>query len=129
MSRLPDLERVLFDAAEQMAAQAAGVRAATQDRRRRSTRLLAALVSLVVGGGAVAAATGLLDGGDPVPPAAGSDPELREDAVQVCADRAVRDEELLADLAVGRPLAARWAIWSSCAVSWSRASRRAASVG
>jgi hypothetical protein len=36
--------------------------------------------------------------------AAGGDAELGEHPVQVVADRPVRDEQLLADLAVGQPL-------------------------
>jgi hypothetical protein len=76
MSRLPDLERALFDAALRIDAQAAAAPPATWARRRgrRSTPLLAALASLVVAGGAIAAATGLLDSGDPVPPAPGTSP-------------------------------------------------------
>jgi hypothetical protein len=77
MSRLPDLERALFDAAERMDAQAADLPTVAHDRRharrwrRRGTPLLVGLATLVVAGGAVAAAIGLLDNGDPVPPAPG----------------------------------------------------------
>lgn len=72
MSRLPDLERLLLAAAERIDAQAA---TAAPDRQRvrrwrhRGTPLLVGLVALAVAGGAIAAATGLLDSGDPVPPA------------------------------------------------------------
>jgi hypothetical protein len=78
MSRLPDLERALFDAAARLDAQATGNATASEERRharrwrRRGTPLLAGLVSLLVAGAAVAAVTGLLDSGDPVPHAAGS---------------------------------------------------------
>jgi hypothetical protein len=77
MSRLPNLERALFDAARRMDGQSADVPAGSQDRRharrwrRRGTPLLVGLASLVVAGGAVAAAIGLLDSGDPVPSAQG----------------------------------------------------------
>lgn len=78
MSRLPDLERALFDAAARLDAQAMGQAAKPQARRharrwrRRGTPLLAGLAGLLVAGGAVAAATGLLDRGDPVPVVTGS---------------------------------------------------------
>ena len=45
------------------------------------------------------------------------DAELREDPVEVRADRPMGEEELLADFLVARPLAAMWAIWSSCGES------------
>jgi hypothetical protein len=66
MSRLPELERELFDAAERLEAPRHARR-----WRRRGAPLLVALGSLVVVGGAVAAATGLLATGDPVPPERG----------------------------------------------------------
>lgn len=75
MSRLPDLERALFDAAARLEAPTAGVPAASDDRRharrwrRRSTPLLAGLATLLLAGGALAAATGLLKSGDRVPDA------------------------------------------------------------
>jgi len=78
MSRLPDLERALFDAAARLDAQAVDNATAPDERRharrwrRRSAPLLAGLVSLLVAAGAVAAVTGLLDDGDPVPHASGS---------------------------------------------------------
>jgi hypothetical protein len=76
MSRLPDLERALFEAATRIDARPADVASATKirrlGRRWRRTPLLAGLASLVVAGGALAAATGLLSNGDPVPAAPGS---------------------------------------------------------
>jgi hypothetical protein len=75
MTRLPELERVLFDAAARLDSQAAGSAAASDDRRharrwrRRSTPLLAGLATLALAGGALAAATRLLDSGDRVPDA------------------------------------------------------------
>jgi hypothetical protein len=75
MTRLPDLERVLFDAAARLDAQAAGSAAASEERRharrwrRRGTPLLAGLATLALAGGALAAATGLLDSGDRIPDA------------------------------------------------------------
>src|SRR4051812_37754009 len=66
MSRLPELERELFDAAERLEAPRHARR-----WRRRGAPVLVALGSLVVVGGAVAAATGLLATGDPVPPQRG----------------------------------------------------------
>ena len=75
MSRLPDLERALIDAATRLQAQASGTRAASDERRharrwrRRGTPLLAGVATLVLAGGALAAATGLLDTGDRVPDA------------------------------------------------------------
>jgi len=73
MTRLPDLERALFEAAERIDAQAALSTAVRGDRRhgrrwrRRSTPLLALVAGLVVTGAAVAAAVGVLDNGTPVP--------------------------------------------------------------
>jgi hypothetical protein len=75
MSRLPDLERALVDAAARLDEQASRPPAARQDPRharrwrRRSTRLLAAAATLLLAGGALAAATGLLSPGDRVPDA------------------------------------------------------------
>jgi hypothetical protein len=66
MSRLPSLERALFEAAERMDAQAPASPA--RRRRWRSTPLLAGLASLVIAGAALATATGLLDDGARVPP-------------------------------------------------------------
>lgn len=73
MSRLPDLERALLDAATRLDAQASGSASLPRELarrrrwRRRGTPLLVALASLLVAGGAVAAVTGLLDHGDAVP--------------------------------------------------------------
>lgn len=72
MSRLPNLERALLDAAERLdAAQPQPTSPREQHHRRRwprrGTPLLAGLVSLILAGAAVAAATGLLAQGDPVP--------------------------------------------------------------
>jgi hypothetical protein len=71
MSRLPDLERALFDAAARLDAPPATAPRPRHARRwhRRGMPLLAGLASLLVAGGAVAAVTGLLDTGDPVPSA------------------------------------------------------------
>lgn len=75
MSRLPDLERALFDAAVRLEEEASRPPAAREDPRharrwrRRSTPLLAAAAALLLAGGAVAAATGLLSTGDRVPDA------------------------------------------------------------
>ncbi len=75
MSRLPDLERALFDAAARLEEQASRPPAAREDPRharrwrRRSTPLLAAAATLLLAGGALAAATGLLSTGDRVPDA------------------------------------------------------------
>ncbi|MEA2221488.1 MAG: hypothetical protein QOJ35_4114 [Solirubrobacteraceae bacterium] len=75
MSRLPDLERALFDAAARLEARASGIPEASDERRlarrwrRRSTPLLAGLATLLLAGGALAAATGLLKSGDRVPDA------------------------------------------------------------
>jgi hypothetical protein len=75
MSRLPDLERALFDAAARLEEQASRPPAERQDPRharrwrRRSTPLLAAAATLLLAGGALAAATGLLSTGDRVPDA------------------------------------------------------------
>lgn len=80
MSRLPELERLLLDAARRIESQAVVVRPTIQDRgrrrlwKRRSTPLLAGLASLVIASAAVAAATALLDTGEPVPRAASSSP-------------------------------------------------------
>jgi hypothetical protein len=76
MSRLPDLERSLFDAARRLEAEADGAGGTAPRRgrwRRRGTPLLAT-AALVVAGGAVAAAavSGLLQSGDPVPADANS---------------------------------------------------------
>lgn len=74
MSRLPQLERALLDAAERLDRSEA---APTPDRgddrrharrwRRRSTPLLAGIASLLVAGAAIAAVSGLLGSGAPVP--------------------------------------------------------------
>lgn len=69
MSRLPDLERALVEAAERLEAPE---RRHARRWRRRGTPLLAGLATLVIAGGALAAATGLLDSGEPVPPAPAS---------------------------------------------------------
>jgi hypothetical protein len=75
MSRLPDLERALFDAAARLEDQASRPPAARENARharrwrRRSTPLLAAAAALLLAGGALAAATGLLSTGDRVPDA------------------------------------------------------------
>jgi hypothetical protein len=70
MTRLPELERVLFDAAERIEPPVPAPR--TRRWHRRSTLLLAVLASLGIAAGAVAAATTLLDDGAPVPPASHS---------------------------------------------------------
>lgn len=64
MSRLPDLERALLDAATRLDADVAEDR--RHIRRWRRAPLLAAVGSLFVAGAAIAV-TGLLDSGDPVP--------------------------------------------------------------
>ena len=75
MSRLPDLERALLDAATRVDARATAGAGAAQDRRharrwrRRSAPLLAGIASRLIAGGALAAVTGLLNTGDPVPKA------------------------------------------------------------
>lgn len=73
MTRLPDLERALFDAAKRLDAQDVVAPTVAEDRRharrwrRRSSPLLAVLAGLAVSGAAVAAAVGVLDTGTPVP--------------------------------------------------------------
>ncbi len=73
MTRLPDLERALFDAAQRLDAQSVVAPTVAQERRharrwrRRSSPLLAVLATLALGGAALAAAVGVLDNGTPVP--------------------------------------------------------------
>lgn len=62
MTRLPDLERQLLEAARQR--EATGTLPA---RRRRSITLITGLAALAVTGAAAAAITGVLDSGEPVP--------------------------------------------------------------
>jgi hypothetical protein len=71
MSRLPELERALFDTAARLDVPPATAPEHRRARRwhRRGMALLAGLASLLIAGGAVAAVTGLLDNGDPVPKA------------------------------------------------------------
>jgi hypothetical protein len=76
MSRLPELERLLLDAAERLDARAVVAMEARELRRPRrwlprTTPLLVVLACLMVAGVAIAAATGLLNSGDPVPAASG----------------------------------------------------------
>lgn len=73
MTRLPDLERALFEAAKRLDARGVVAPTLAQERRharrwrRRSSPLLAVLATLAVGGAALAAAVGVLDNGEPVP--------------------------------------------------------------
>lgn len=70
MTRLPDLERSLIEAAQRLDDAETRTPAVARGRRRRGIGLLSAAGALLVGGGALAAAaTGLLDTGSPVPKA------------------------------------------------------------
>jgi hypothetical protein len=98
MTRLPDLERALFDAATRLdAARATGAARAPLDRRhtrrwrRGSTPLLSGLASLLVAAGGVAAVRGPAANGHAIPDAIGS-------------ARALDPAGTTAYLAAGRPM-------------------------
>lgn len=94
MSRLPDLERALLDAAHRLETDPDGQRPPARDpsrprRHRRSTPLLAGIAALLIAGGATAAVSGLLPEGDPVPSSAnrGGLPEATTDTLHLMAVR------------------------------------------
>ena len=114
MTRLPDLERALFDAATRLdAARATGVARAPLDRRharrwrRGSTPLLSGLASLLVAAGGVAAVRGLAANGHAIPDAIGSAARKTVSGTTGFASAGVRaagPAGTTADLAAGRPM-------------------------